>query len=261
MYRRQYTNNLMPTTLELANAEFYQDNFDRSNPRSVINLLPAFIQDQALKISSEIFNKTDEELAKELFPPDGEVPQQHARLKIAFWEEYDLCQRHEADRMDLTRCLGGLVTVSRFRNILASQPHFLAWLLKPPASYTIVLKEIHELSLKNQLEIMKMPIINADGKPNVKLIEAQHRIFQHTDIRLKGSFIQRIEQKSLNVNLEGKAPPIKNNKPLTLDEIESQIAALKARSQALESPEQVKLDAHKIITGEIISDDGARAKK
>jgi hypothetical protein len=231
---------------------------DKSDPRGLYNLLPKFMQECADLINPD---DLEDELALELFPDtNGQPPNLWRTLKYAFWDEYDRCQRHENNQLMVEKFCFGIMPRARFRKEVC-KTKLLAWLITPPLTYIQRVKEIHELGLASQTEVMKIKI-NPD-KPNVKLIEAQIKIFQFADVRLKGAIVQKIQQQNLNVNVDGNKQSLPA-KQLTLDEIQLEIERLQAQSQALLAPARVQLDAQKLITGqyqanqEIIEVDGTQ---
>lgn len=242
----------------LSSYSYQMAEFDQTDPRSIFNLLPQFLQQAASQVADDIWELSEDELSKQL-EVSGEVPTEYYRLRIAFWDEYDRVQRMLESKLDVSRVTWGVCSVVTLMKWSRSNHLLLAWLLRPPPAYTLLLKEIHSLSLKNQLEVMKMPLTNERGNPNVKLIEAQLKIFQHMDIRLKGGFIQRIEQKNLNVNVDGESLPTGNNKSLSLQEMEVEIKKLREQSKLLEIPMHATFDPQKLITGEILNKDVSQA--
>jgi hypothetical protein len=234
------------------------------NPYSLANILPSYVKEAVALLTEEEMNLSDLDSTNALFPkdkyPDG-VPSEFYRLRLAFWDEYDRCGRYQEPVMDMAKVLMGNMSPGAFVKNLDSKL-FLAWLLHPPSGYTLGLKEIHDLSMRNLLAVIKLPITRADGRPDVKLIEAQFKIFQHADLRLKGAVVQKIEQRNLNVNVDAtpKQLPLKS-----LSEIDDQIKALREQSRQLETPAQVPLNLMKLITPsakpEIIDANAAQAQQ
>lgn len=227
--------------------------FDPTNDRSLFSVLPSWLKEMAsAKLTDELVDLTEADLINELFPHKT-VPPEWFRLRISFWDEYDRVIRHELMQMDLTVAWRGLVTLPWFIAKANSNPKYLAWILSSPPSYELLLREISELALERQLQVMRLPVVNQDtGKANVRLIEMQLKIFQFIDIRLKGAVVQKIEQKSLNVNVNGNVPKSLPARQLSLAELNEELMRLRKVSEQLMAPVNVRLDEHKLITGEII---------
>lgn len=133
-----------------------------------------------------------------------------------------------------------------FNTRFISDPAKLMWMLHPPVGYDLNLKEIHLLSLRCMRAAMALEIVDDNGKPNVKLIEAQMKIFQHIDMRIKGAVIQRIDQRNLNVNMNANASPevekeVNRISSMTMEEIETRIKFLERKSKGLEAPGNVSV--------------------
>ncbi len=217
------------------------------DPKSVYAMLPKWMKDLCDAIPDEILDKTSWELTEILFP-DG-VPSAPAHLRILFWREYDRAVMDGDCLINFMDVHQPTYTMQRMRRVL-SDPNFLAWLLRRPPGYRDILEEASELALSRQIEVMKMAVMDKKtGKPNVKLIEVQARIFQHLDARLKGGFIQKTENKNLNVTVEGKTQ-LGPTKQLSLAAVNEELDRLRKISELLMAPANVKLDPGKMITGE-----------
>lgn len=220
--------------------------FDESDPRSLVNLLPHFVKELVAKLPTELYEKTEAELRSMIFGEDEKEDETSSRLRVAFWDEYDRVQRYEEDQMDMRRVTDRICTPVYLNKRFLSDPLKLAWLLHPPVGYDLNLKEIHLLSLRAMRAAMELPTTDGKGKPNVKLIEAQMKIFQHVDMRIKGAVIQRIDQRNLNVNMNADASPevakeVNRISSMTMEEIEDRIKFLEGKSKSLEAPGNVSV--------------------
>lgn len=228
--------------------EEQDDDFNYSNPRSLINLVPTFLRDQLRGLSHSYLSLSERELEERLF--QGELPDgTSASIKLQFWDEYDTVQRHNEPCMQITRILAGIGTVAWFKRFIADELR-LAWLIRLPSGYDIGLRDIHALSLRRMREAMQLNACKDPDKPNVKLMEVQFKIAQHVDMRLKGAVIQRVEQRNLNMNVNADA-----NKPLeaavvpqTMAEIEMKLAEARQKSMRLEAPAVIAVDLLSSIT-------------
>ena len=243
--------------------------FDVTNPRSLINLMPPEWRAAAVRVPIELLSCTQKELElkvkKFVYSKSNSqlvrLPIFLRHAKIRFWDEYDRVQDSGDDVMNLNAAFQGYLSEMEAAKILYSDAT-VAWIISGMPSYVAFIKDIHAMGLQRQLEVMQIKVDKA--KPNIGLINAQYRIFARIDDRLHGAITQNhsIEQKSLNVNIEGKqsAAITANQDRLSLKDIERRIEELQKRSKLLEIPASVKLDDHKIITGEIMKLDG-RAQK
>lgn len=238
--------------------------FDTSNPKSIVNLVPQFIKQHLSSINFFDDEKTTEELLEEELGPDAENPKRiyFNRCHIQFWDEYDLACREDRT-MSLDNVLYRLGNVTFFKTTIVERPKMLAALLKPPVQYELNLKELHALGLTAMRRALTCnPITN--GQPNVKLIEAQTKITQILDMRIKGAVVQRIEQKNLNVNVDaGRKPGQTAAAPRSIEEIENEILRLEAKSKELESPGFVTVNLMKDVSQPVerIIEDNAQGQK
>ena len=210
-------------------------------------LLPRFLREKIKSIPDDFFNADVAELEAAItktFPTFGN----YRKLRLFFWDEYDRAVRYRLPQLDLKNVIDGICTTTKL-DYFTNDPAFLSYLLRPPTSYEGRLRELLSLGLERQLETLQLPITFADGTPNTKLIDAQTRILQHIDQRLKGAIVQRTENKNINVDVPANSPTgqhtINQTTGLTLDEIEQKIQQARQRSAQLLSPSNVKVDLMK----------------
>lgn len=221
-------------------------NFDTTSPESLINMMPKFMVDAALSVPSELFELTEDELRKKAFP-EGYPHVSQSTIRTQFWEEHDVAYR-QGRPMDV-KAIQKKVS-SRIFSGLVANPFRLAWLLSPPTDYTDLLKDIHSMSLEQMRRACQVDPVGPDGKVNVKLIEAQKKIFEHVDFRIKGSFIQRIDQRNMNVNINADATSevaaqANQISKMTMAELNQRIAYLEKKSMRLSVPGHVDVDLMK----------------
>lgn len=224
-------------------------NYDLNNPRSMVSLLPKFLYDRVKLLPARFFVMTEEELAHECF--GGEPNEVSRRLRLAFWEEYDRCQRYQEKEIDIARVVTGICNMTYFKKRFIADWRLLCWILQPPPLYMTDLKDIHEMSLRRLLEVAKLPIERDEkGKVDTKLIDLQQKIFAHVDMRIKGAIVQKIDQRNLSVNVdvdpdspEGKKI-LDASRPqhLSMSEVESKIKALESKSLELQAPMRIETD-------------------
>jgi hypothetical protein len=223
--------------------------FDKSNPRALFNLLPKYIQDRMEEIPEVFFESTEEEIRQQLF--GGNSPDQTLnRLRVSFWEEYDRVQRYKEPKLDIAKVVEGVCLPRYFMTKILPIDAKLVWLLHAPTDYQINLREMHELSLRQMRNVMALPIVDpATGKINTKLIEVQNKIFTHVDMRIKGAIIQRIDQRNLNVNLEGEAAEAKAKeiaegpkRQESMAEIDARLSNVRQRIELLSAPSLISAD-------------------
>lgn len=151
-------------------------------------------------------------------------------LRLAFWQEYQASL--DGDRaMVMERVYGGLVTVGTFYNSYLPRPEFVAWLLCRPTAYETALEEALEFGVTRLREVLELPIL-VNGKVDVKTAAVVLKAYQMVEMRLKGGYVQKIEQKSMN--LTGSMKDVKDIQQLkSMEEIQARFKALDARERAV----------------------------
>ncbi len=225
--------------------------FNTEDPRSLINLLPKVIRDYAVLVPITYFELTEKELEDECFQ-NSPAFDDARRIRISFWDEYDRVCRYGEKKMQLTNICAGVCTEVYLTRKFITKQRFLAWMLRPPAAYVAALTDIHDIGLRQMLEIIKMPIQRDDkGNLDVKLMNLQKSIYERADARLKGAIAvvisQSVDQRNLNVNVNaspGQAKQMLGSSPSqpSFEEVESRIRQLEQKSVLLQAPSQVTPD-------------------
>lgn len=235
----------------------HEDPFDETNPRALINLVGSRIREGINAIPPSYFEMEEAPLRRLAYPPSPDdppgtrtiVPSWARKCRIAFWEEYDKCQRNNEECMDSSAIYAEHCHRGEFYNKLVAHPARLALLLRPSAPYRLLLAELHELGLERMREVLDLPVTSDNGAPNVKLIDMQQRIFEHIDMRKKGAIIQRIDQRTLS--LSGTLPPgalppggtgALPPPQRTMAELNLELLALEKRSKELSQPGVIDVD-------------------
>lgn len=223
--------------------EHFDDEFDLSNPKSMVNLVPLYIKDEILRLQRRFLILTEKEL-EDILWPNGVISEDAQIFKQAFWDEFDRVIRYGESHFNATRLMGDGFAIGWVREFIKDK-HRLAWLIRIPREYEIVLKDIHRLGLKQMRVIMGLPLMTDRGTPNVKLGELKFKIMQHMDTRLKGAVVQRVENTNRNMNINTSLKDIGGAAPTSMLDIEKRLALLRRESKSLESPGFVEVDLMK----------------
>lgn len=230
------TTDLEPSTQAL-------DIFDRMDERSVLNLLPTMFQAQLIEAqrkAPDLFGLDEKTLMHELGSRRMKPTPTDNRLRIAFWLEYDRAQAAQR-KMNLGMVYLGVCSRQTFSVNYARYPEKIAWMLTPPVSYETKMSEALDFGIDRLRQILDEEIILPTGLVNMKLAELQTKIIFMLDQRLKGAVIQRIEQRSMNVNLNASSSGVAQAAmELTMEDIDKKLKELERRRRsALNAPYQV----------------------
>lgn len=217
--------------------ELSTDPWNRQNEKSVINLVN---QSTAAKIEKayakrpELFG-LDERTLWKMLKEERKLPNAtDNRLRLSFWQLYDQVQAGNARDISNTKLSAGICSPEFLVQEYFKHPEKVAWLLTPPASYTVLLQEGLQFGLEQLREILELDNFEMDRegnlKPNVKVMELKTKIVMMLDQRLNGSVVQRIEQKSLNLNVSDNQVK-KLSEFNTMQEIEDALEKLRKRDR------------------------------
>jgi hypothetical protein len=224
---------------------------DKENPRHVLNLVPEAVRNAMERIPAEFLAMDEDEL--EARAPRQKWTLVDRRLRTAFWIEYARAQ-DTGSNMQISNVFNGTCSRNYFYGTIMENKIKLAYLMRPPADYTIAMEESLNFGVARLREILDFPLWakDKDGieRPDVKVAEVILKTVTLIDQRVKGAVIQRIEQKNLNVNMGAKGT--QEAEAISVDEIDRKLAEL---SQAIKPA--ITVDSEIIVTEE--NDDGTHS--
>lgn len=216
------------------------DIWDRTNERSVINLLPPALASNIIEASKqrpEFFQIEDERLLRRHLRENGTEPTPtDNRLRVAFWHEYERAQTLANPKMVISAIHAGVCSRQLFDRYML-RPEKVAWILCPPASYTTIAEEALSFGLEQLRDILALPVQRLDAKGRVivdtKLGELQAKIVAMLDNRVKGAVKQTIENRNMNLNISTSDKQVaKAAMSGTMDQIERRLKELERRDRS-----------------------------
>lgn len=168
--------------------------FDRSNPRSVVNLLPERVRtlvEEAYFLKPELFIEDEKDLFRKLTQDNKQPTPTDHRLRMKFWNEYDYAQAYGKASIEMNRVVAGVCTVEYFYNKYMTSPSKVAWLLCPPTQYMVKAEEALSFGIDQLRDILDQPHING-GKIDMKLAELKLKIVALLEPRVQGAVAQKV---------------------------------------------------------------------
>jgi len=160
--------------------------FDKVEPRSVYNLVPAAVQEAIENVNPEYYKWSEKALEKH-----AQLDVRDYRLRLAFWNEYYETQDKHKKGMAMGRMIMGVCTNAYWYEEILPNPLKLAWILYPPANYAKAMEEILDLSMRQMRNIMTLNHNRKSGF-DIPLIKEKIKIFALIDNRVRGSVLQRV---------------------------------------------------------------------
>lgn len=205
--------------------------FGADQPDSVLEVIPEALANAALALPDELFKTPEHELESL-----AQVTRQDRRIRIRFWEEYEVCHR-TLSQMDLTKVVAdtGVPTWGYYWEKLTRTPALLVWLMQPPAAYRLQMQEASELGLRRLVDILQLPLTKPSGAVDAGVGLLILQAIKMVDQRLHGS----VTQKVLSVNLSAGDKPEEGS--ISMDEVDRKLKELEdelsaATPQALAAP-------------------------
>lgn len=226
---------------KLVTEEALNSLYDTDNPDALINRLP----DRLVPIFHRVKNKlprtllSDEKAVRRYVNPDD----RDDRVRLAFWDEYNASTAGNK-KMSLQCILSGTTAWDTWITAYEPNDKRMCWIFTPPTSYVAQMRHILHRGTERLLEIINLPMVNDEGKVDIKIANLVLRAWQLADMRVKGGVMQKvqIEQKSMNLNLNAES---------TVDNLRAQVSGMDLKElETLEARiERAKKDSYKYLKG------------
>lgn len=122
-------------------------------------------------------------------------------LKIGLWTEYHRVVSGNLDHMSIVNICSGVCSRENFYSHVISRPEILAWLLHPTTEYDRKAEEALDFGIDRlRKDILTAPILDEKGRYNPIVGSQIIQAIKFLDARVKGSPLQRVEQKTLHAH-------------------------------------------------------------
>lgn len=175
----------------------------------------------------EYLDVDEETLRVTIWGKYGIIPQGLNMLRLGFWKEYDRVLNSSTAEFSTERVYAGVCGPGYFYKIM-KEHKMVAWILCRPSSYKELLEEGLSYSLLELRKILELPTLDKNGKVNKTILENKIKIFALLDARKHGAFVQRMEQKNLNISADAKDVRQALDQ-LSAEEIDRKIAMLEKK--------------------------------
>lgn len=188
---------------------------DRSNPRSLVNILPSHVAEVVHCIPDELLTMPEEELAML-----GKITIDDERLRESFALEYAHSQNRKKQMM-MTNVYGGVCTPEYWKRVALKNSFKMAYIIRLPTDHQLDMRQILSAGLKEMRKVMAMEMTDDKGRPNFKLADVKRRIVEMMLLQTYGYGVQRIENKNFNVH-----KTITEDVSVSREELDSKIAEM-----------------------------------
>lgn len=218
---------IVPVNLENRPATEYSV-IEVENPNSVINLVSSIpsLMDAVCRVKDlhpdlldldfyEIKNKAKPTLTL-------------SRLRQSFWNEYENAVAANR-KMRLSQIIAGVCTETFLRNKVLPENEKMAFILSPPSDYLVVVKEALNAGLDTLRQIVSANVIKADGSLDTKAADTIIKAVALLDMRVKGAIVQRVDQRTLNMNINQELPKGKTALPTSVEDLDRELDEVKKK--------------------------------
>lgn len=189
----------------------------------VLSLLPDALANSYRSLPLKAIEQ-DERTLRTILNPSEQQQMLRTRLWQLLNERLGYPGAPKISSSDLCRGVSNVEYLERAYSL----PYLVAWLLCPTLNYETRVETLVEKSYDRMREILELPLMGDDGKVDVKIANLILQVAKMTDMRAKGNYTERVEQKSLTVNATAReAQALFGGKEvLTLEQIEERIKLL-----------------------------------
>lgn len=225
------------------------DPWNRGSDTSLINIVNASTSVKFVKAYEkrpDLFGLDERALLKKLREERCKPTPTDNRLRLAFWQQYELVMAGQQSAISLDKLAAGICAKEYLVQEYFKYPQKVAWMITPPVAYTILVEEGLQFGLEQLRDILETDHHKRDEDGNVtgydtKLMEMKLKITAMLDQRSRGSVVQRIEQKTLNVSVTDKQIT-KLSELNSMEEIEKKLAELRKRDRHAQKALEVKVE-------------------
>lgn len=192
----------------------------------VLSLVPEGLADSYRGLPRKAFEQ-DEKTLRTLLNPS----EQQQMLRTRLWQLLNERLGFQgAPRISTSELCRGVSNTDYLERIY-TLPYAVAWLLCPTLNYETRVESLLERSYDRMREILDLPLKDDNGAVDMKVANLILQVAKMTDMRSRGGYVERIEQKTLNVNASAREAQAMfgGKEVLSLDQIEERIKLLEGK--------------------------------
>jgi len=203
---------------------------DLDNPASAVNLtvnIPTV--HAAIK---RVMAEEPELLTKDetWFKQEKRLTVTASRIRMSFWMDYESAVAN-GRKMFLSRIIGGVCSEHFFKDKFLSDNAKVAFMVCPPSNYLVQTREALMAGLETLREIVSAKVVDEDGILIPRAADVVLKAVMHLDMRVKGAIVQRIDSRTLALNVNQNMSPNHSQLkiPRTLEELDAQLEQIKSQ--------------------------------
>lgn len=229
--------------------------FDKSNPRSLINLLPSSIQESLERCQNQFLQDQSQESLRKNIAHMKEYGLVKS-IRQSFWMEYNKALE-TGRRMRMTRVWEGITSCSGEFYQIMKKDHFAAFIFTRPMKQDVAERELLELATARMFNILEASPYRKKKNPETKEWEdtpeldaltakVQIDLFKHLDERVQGGIIKqvatKVESKTTNININQETKTLDASQFKKMEELTARLAELREKTQDIESTAYIVVD-------------------
>jgi hypothetical protein len=189
----------------------------------VMQVAPMSVTEKARAIPEEILEMPTVVLEKKFNLTDRLILK---RLRTTFWMELDRAHANGAKFL-LKSVYEGFCERQYFTKKVLGNSYALAYMLRRHGGYEAILEEMLIHGLEVQREILDLPIVDEEGRIDMKVLDIKNKIIESTHNRLKGTPVNRTQIHQTTQSLPSDA--VKKYQGLEESDIKARIRELEGK--------------------------------
>lgn len=163
---------------------------------------------------------------KTLLSPSHQMEAIRSRLWMLI---KDRTKKNDTSRIQLSELAHGIAPL-KYVEMCFEKQYMVAWCGCPTMDYDTRIESLLDKSYKRLHEILEAPLYDDEGKMDNKVANLIIQVAKMVDLRAKGGYLERVEQKTLQVNAtpEQASQMFGVEKQLSMEEIEQRIKLLES---------------------------------
>lgn len=163
------------------------------------------------------------------------------RLRTNFWLEYESAVS-TGRKMKMSNIFGGICSDEYFTRKVITDNKKMAAILSPPSDYVASVKEALQAGLETIRQILSAKVVDEDGFLIPRAADVVLKAYALIDMRVKGAIVQRIDQRTLNMNMNQTLAPGQITIPKSMEDVDRELAELRQKllPQPVESVQRLE---------------------
>lgn len=189
----------------------------------ILQLFPENLEKNYRLLEEEILQQSETTI-RTLLSPSHQMEAVRTRLWALIKARH---YQKDIARIQLSEIAAGIAPLGYIEQIFTKK-YMVAWCGCPPIDYDTRIEALLDKAYDKLQRILEFPLSDADGRIDAKAANLVIQVAKMIDLRSKGGYLERVEQKTFQVNstVEEAKQLFRTNEKLSIEELDQKIKAL-----------------------------------